>query len=330
MFKFFKTLFKIIFGIVGAAIGLAILLWLAGNYGKFIVYNEYYKMESNVCQNPGLDDGFVCQGVAASEKNGKILVCGYMDDKSNSRVYVVDVQTNTYYYVNLTKNNGELYNGHAGGIATSGDYVYIANASKLFTFSLTSLLEASNGDYVDIGSGVPVNNAASYVYCDEKYIYVGEFHHTQDGYLKEHALDGGDGIVNGIVSRYTHRAIRSYAEYGNENVPTPDVIYAVRDRVQGICFTPDGKIVLSTSYGRFNSSYFYVYNQADCTDTGETLDGVPVYTLGEYTNEIMAPTMSEDLDWYDGKVITLYESASNKYFFGKLFFANDVNALDIK
>ena len=34
------------------------------------------------------------------------------------------------------------------------------------------------------------------------------------------------------------------------------------------------------------------------------------------------------LDWYDGKVITLTESASNKYIFGKFFFANHIVALD--
>ena len=326
MFKLFSNLFKLIFGIIGGAVILVLFLWIAGNYGKFIIYNEYYKMESNVCVNPGLDDGFVCQGIAVSEENGKILVCGYMDDKSNSRVYVVDINSNTYYHVKLTKNNGELYDGHAGGIATSGDYVYIANASKLFTFNITSLLGANNGDYVDIGSGVPVNNSASYVYCDEEYIYVGEFHHTKGGYFKEHTLDSGDSVVNGIVSRYTHEAIRGY---DGENTPTPEVIFAVRDRVQGICFTPDGRIVLSTSHS-VNHSYFYVYNQADSTNSGETLDGIPVYTLGECVKEIKAPAMSEDLDWYDGKVITLYESASNKYFFGKFFFANDVNALDIK
>ena len=326
MFKFFRTLFKVIFGIVGTAIGLAILLWLAGSLGKFAIYNEYYKMESNVCVNPGLGDGFVCQGVAAAESHGKILVSGYMDDDTNSRIYVVDIETNEYYHVKLTRNGGELYNGHAGGIATSGVYVYVANGSKLYAFNINSLLSAKDGETVDIGSGVPVNTAASYVFCDENYIYVGDFHHTEGSYLKEHTLDSGK-VVNGIVSRYTHRAIRAS---DGETAPTPDLIYTVPAKVQGICFTPDGQIVLSTSYGRFNSSYFYVYNQSDCTDSGETLNGVPVYTLGEYTNKIKAPTMSEDLDWYDGKVITVYESASNKYFFGKLFFADDVNALDIK
>jgi len=38
--------------------------------------------------------------------------------------------------------------------------------------------------------------------------------------------------------------------------------------------------------------------------------------------------MAEGLDYYDGKVITLTESASNKYIFGKLFFAFKIVGLD--
>ena len=326
MIKFFKFIFKLIFTLICIVIFVPVFLWGGANYAKFWVYNNYYKIESNVCVNPGLDDGFVCQGVCAAEDAGKILVCGYMDDSSNSRVYVVDIETNEYYHVKLTRNGGDLYKGHAGGMATSGDTVYIANASKLFVFSLTSLLSAKDGDFVDIGSGVPVNNAASYVYCDEDYIYVGEFHHTKDDYDKAHTLDDGETVVNAIVSRYTHNAIQNHS---GDEAAVPDRIYTVREKVQGICFTPDGKIVLSTSYS-IAHSYYYVYNAADCTDTGKTFGGVPVFELGKCTKEIKAPAMSEDLDYYDGKVITVYDSASNKYGFGKLFFANDVNAIDIK
>lgn len=39
--------------------------------------------------------------------------------------------------------------------------------------------------------------------------------------------------------------------------------------------------------------------------------------------------MSEDLDYTNGKVLTLTESASNKYIFGKLFFATHIDALEI-
>ena len=38
---------------------------------------------------------------------------------------------------------------------------------------------------------------------------------------------------------------------------------------------------------------------------------------------------SEGLEYYDGKIITLYESACNKYVFGKLFFANKIVDLGI-
>lgn len=87
-------------------------------------------------------------------------------------------------------------------------------------------------------------------------------------------------------------------------------------------------MVLSTSYGLSDTMY-YVYNEQDAVDSGEMLDGAPVYYLNNCIKEVKGPAMGEDLDYYDGNVITLTESASNKYIFGKLFFANKVVALDI-
>ena len=54
-----------------------------------------------------------------------------------------------------------------------------------------------------------------------------------------------------------------------------------------------------------------------------------LYYLNNCLNEIKGPAMSEDLDYYDGKVITLFESACDKYIFGKFFFANKIVSLDI-
>ena len=324
---FFRNLFKVIFGIINGIILLVLFIFIGVNLGKFIIYNEYYNMESNVCVNPGLGDGFVPQDVAAYEAGGKLFVCGYMDDESNSRVYVVDVQSNTYYHIKLTS-NGEIFNGHTDGIATSGDAVYIVSDGRLHMCTVTSLLSSKDGDKVDMGAGVSVNSATSFIYCDDAYIYIGEFHHNMDEYYREHKYDSGNGVANGIITKYSLRSIRNYFDFPDVTHLIPDAIYTVRDKAQGVCFTPDGKIVLSTSY-HVNHSYFYIYNQADCVNTGETIDGIPVYSFGEHTNVIKAPAMSEGLDWYDGKVITVYESACNKYAFGKFFFADDVNALDI-
>lgn len=296
--------------LIVAILCLALLLVGGLNIAKFPIYSEYYSMEETLCTNPGLDDGFVCQGICVSEENGVILVSGYMADKSNSRIYVTDFESN-FYFVELTRNGGEKYTGHAGGIALTGDTVYISNGSKLYVFSLTDVLNAKNGEKVDIGEGVKVSSAASFVYADEEYVYVGEFNNPAEE-QKEHIY----GENHSIIEKYSH-----------DDLENPVKIYSIGDYAQGVCFTPDGKVILSTSYG-LTSTVYYVYNEADATDTGEMLDGAPVYMLGECVREIKGPAMGEDLDYYNGKVITLTESASNKYIFGKLFFANDIVALD--
>lgn len=315
MKKAFRILGKSIMFIIIGIIGLFLLTLLGLNIAKYFVYSEYYSIKTNICKNPGLNDGFVCQGIAVSEENEVILVCGYMKDKSNSRIYVTDFESNSYY-VELTR-EGEKYTGHAGGLAITGDTVYIANAKKIYSLSLKDVLAAKNGDVIDIGGGIKVNTNASFVYTDEEYLYVGEFH------------DGGKYVIEGHeneTSEGTHHAICT--KYALSDLETPVAVYTLRNNVQGVCFTPDGKVVLSTSYGLTDTIY-YVYDLNKATDSGLVFDGAPVYYLDNLEKEIHGPAMGEDLDYYDGKIITLTESASNKYIFGKFFGATKIVALDI-
>ena len=64
------------------------------------------------------------------------------------------------------------------------------------------------------------------------------------------------------------------------------------------------------------------------TSTIDLPQDVPVYLLEDCGRVVKGPAMGEDVDYYKGKVITLTETASNKYIFGKLFFANKIVALD--
>lgn len=285
------------------------------NIAKFAIYSDYYKIKTNICKNPGLNDGFVCQGIAASEENEVILVSGYMKNKSNSRIYVTNLD-NDDYYVQLVK-NGKEFTGHVGGIATTKDKVYIANGGKIYTVDLDNILNAKKGDKIDVGSGVKVNVAASFVYTDENYLYVGEFHNGAAYNIEGHENETKEG---------THYALCS--KYDINDLTKPIKVYSIRNKVQGICFTPDGKVVMSTSYGVTDSVY-YVYNEKDASSSNKEVDGAPLYYLDTLVEEIHGPAMSEDLDYYNGKVITLTESASNKYIFGKLFAANKIIGLDI-
>ena len=315
MKKILKLVGKFIMFVIIGIVSLILVAIIGLNIAKHFIYSDYYSIKTDICKNPGLNDGFVCQGIAVSEENGVILVCGYMKDKSNSRIYVTDFKSNSYY-VELTR-DGEKYTGHAGGLAITGDTVYIANAKKIYSFPLESVLSASNGDIVDIGSGTKVNTNASFVYTDEEYLYVGEFHDGGKYVIKNHEHETAEG---------THYAICT--KYSLNDLNTPVAVYTLRNNVQGVCFTPQGQVVLSTSYGLTDTVY-YVYDLVNATDSGLTFDGAPVYYLDNLEKEIHGPAMGEDLDFYDGKIITLTESASQKYIFGKLFGATKIVGLKI-
>ena len=309
-----KIFVKILFKVLLAALSLAILAVGVLNVAKFAIYPEYYFIKGNVCKNPGLGDGFVCQGIAASEENDVILVSGYMKNHSASRIYVTDMN-NESRYVSL-KQGGEDFTGHAGGIATTGGMLYIASEGQIFSVPMDAILNAKSGDELDIGDGPAVNNQADFAYTDDTYLYVGEFHDGEKYNIEGHENETAEG---------THYAICTV--YALSDLTTPVKVYSIRNKVQGICFTPDGKVVMSTSYG-LNDSVYYVYHLDQATDSGKTLDGAPLYYLDQLQKEVKGPAMSEGLDYRNGKVITLTESASNKYLFGKLFFANKIVELD--
>ena len=315
MKKILKFIGKLIMFVIIGILALILVTIIGLNIAKHFIYSDYYSIKTDICKNPGLNDGFVCQGIAVSEENNVILVCGYMKDKTNSRIYVTDFDSNSYY-VELTR-GGEKYTGHAGGLAITGDTVYIANAKKIYSFPLSSVLSASNGDIVDIGSGTKGNTKASFVYTDEEYLYVGEFHDGGKYVIKNHEHKTADG---------THYAICT--KYALNDLETPIAVYTLRNNVQGICFTPNGKVVLSTSYGLTDTIY-YVYDLDSAADSGLTFDGAPVYYLDDLEKEIHGPAMGEDLDYFNGRIITLTESASQKYIFGKFFGATKIVGLII-
>ena len=313
--KILKKGGKICLAVLLVLLALAVLVVGGLNLVKFILYRGYYAAETAICRNPGLNDGFVCQGIAAADEADVILVSGYMKEDQPSRIYVTTTDSSSRH-VKLYR-SGEPFTGHAGGIAVSGDTVYLASESRIYSFPLSDVLNAENGQNVDIGTGTGVNNKASFLYSDDEYLYVGSFTRTESDRTAEHVFETAEG---------THYAICSVYPVGDLSAPVR--IYSIRDLVQGICFTPDGKIVMSTSYG-LRDSVYYIYSRDEAVDSGMTLDGAPVYLLEQTIGEIKGPAMAEGLDYFRGKVITLTESASDKYIYGKLFFATDIVGLDL-
>lgn len=82
--------------------------------------------------------------------------------------------------------------------------------------------------------------------------------------------------------------------------------YRIPDKVQGIAFDEEGKVYVSTSYGRKKSSYLRVYASV------QELDQKPKYPM----IKIEMPPCSEEVDMEDGQIYIVFESAGEKYFEG--------------
>lgn len=272
------------------------------NYVKFLVYNEFFTYKENVCLNPGLDEGCVPQGMAVIEDRDLYLTSGYMTDSSlASRLYIVDPKTDDFYHIETYK-NGEAFKGHLGGVAYDQGIVYIASEDHVYPLNIDDIL---NKDKVDIGEGIKVNNQASYVFADDGYVYVGEFHYGP--YVCENKVEHSEGTYYAICTKYS-----------KDDLTTPLAIYSVPDKVQGFAISEEGKVVLSTSWS-VNSSQFFIYESENIKQNGE-YQGAPLYILNNPSNIVDAPAMTEDLSYHDGYFYTMNESACDKYIFGKFFF----------
>ena len=160
------------------------------------------------------------------------------------------------------------------------------------------------------------------------YLFVGDFYYPETYETpKEHHVTTPAGDENpGIIAIYKADPA---AEFGID--PTPVAAISIRDRVQGFCFTGDGRIVLSTSYG-FNDSQLWFYELEDERQGSVKVDGkeVPLYYLdsANMTRRVDMPPMSEELVAKDGKVYVLFESACTKYKFGNLIRGTHVYAYE--
>ncbi|MBQ4554529.1 MAG: hypothetical protein IJA53_09735 [Spirochaetaceae bacterium] len=310
LFKFFCVL-------VGFVLALVLLVLLGLNLFKFGYYNEYFSLLSKEAKNPGLSENFVPQGITHCDN--LFVTVGYMADDTNSRIYTVDYITGEVKHFPLIS-DGRSFVGHTGGIQYSNGYFYLANeGNSLYKFTAASVYQ-KNGTKIEIGLPIKLNSNTSFVYGKENFLYVGEFHKNPEYPCTNEISYNGQ----------THYAI--VEKYDISDLSKPLAVYSIPELVQGFCVKSDGTIVLSTSWS-VNSSKFYIYEPEKIVKTGTSYNGADLYFLTEPSKTVKAPAMSEDLDIISiqnhEKVITMFESACNKYVFGKFFFANYIASLGL-
>lgn len=326
-----KKVFKIIFKTLLIVVAIFAFLIIGLNAFKHPFYSKYYNVKEDVAYNQGLGDGFVSQGVAKVIVDGHeyYFTSGYMSNGEPSRVYINN--NKTYYYVNIKLSDYELSYDHFGGITATKDNIYLTGEKAIYEIPITdfaqdpvdkpvkSLGSKTSVKAVKVKNSYEVDVQTSYIYADptDTYLYVGEFNYGPYKTNHETSVNFGNETYYAYVNCYL------ISKLGQEDAL--QYRFAVRDKVQGFAIA-DGKIVLSTSYS-VPSSTLYVYN------IPQDFDKDNIYYLDNryLSYSIKAPSMMEALDYCPEKkqFITLFESACNKYFFGKFFLANKIVGLTL-
>lgn len=260
---------------------------------KYTEFNSKFKPQYTI---PGLNDGFVPQGIAYDYDDDYIIISGYDENGRESKIIVIDAKTGKLVKCVSTKN----YNGHAGGVVYKDGKIFITSDKGIYKISKKELMAAENGDSISCKRYKNVTTQGSYATSDNDTFYTGQF----TGKTK---LDNGKTINNPLCEAYS-------IENGKIS-GKPKYYIATPQQVQGMVVKENGDIVFTTSYGNGVESKIYTYgNIFDSKPIGYK-DNIPVYAVSDKNlkDVTTAPPMIEGACSDGEKIYTIFESGANKY-----------------
>ena len=295
-----------------------------------IYYQDFYDKAQCEFEIPELSTGFIPQGFEYRTEDKVFLISGYIYKSDVSRVYIVEPD-GRYTKVEIQDTDGSALISHSGGICSLGEFIYIAGCDgKCYVLTAESVMESESGSARIIGSFDTYNDAVFCCVNGDK-LYVGEYYHPiKFKTNKEHWLVTPSGDKNNAI--VTAFDMEEGSQLGVEKMPV--VAYSIRSTVQGMCFTDDNKIVLSSS-SVFKGSQLYYY---DFEAISKGITGIiaiedttiPLYYVdrSNLKQKIEVLPKSEGLAFRDGRVYMLFESASKRFKYGKLLKGDYVYSYD--
>lgn len=292
---------------------------------------DFYNYSTAEVQIPGLKDGFIPQGLCAVDNTTGYLISGYMKDtKKDSRLYYVN-KDGVCKYVNINTLDTNLNNGHFGGVAMYENLVWLVSDGYLFNFNLEEILNAENGTTISTIDIFNTQINTDFCYAKDGLLYVGEFYKQKKYEVdKSHYVKISDTETNhGITLCYNINATKTSGLAST----SPIKAISVPDQAQGMCITQNGKYVISTSYS-LPDSQIHIYNTPELSPNKITINNeeLDLYVLSkEIKNKtIIAPCMSEGIDYENGRVHILFENACAKYKFFTRIREKNVHSIEME
>lgn len=277
-------------------------------------YKDFYKASEVFCKIPGLNTNYVPQAITYNEKHEIFIIAGYDSKDEPSYLYILNKEGSIIKQVSIKTKEDKYYTGHAGGVISFDDYIYVSSGKKIYTLNVNSVLDTSNHVLCDAITKVDTDGATMFVY--NNYLFVTEFY-EETKYItdtKHHLTTPSNEVNKAIAFGYEIDTSKPSGLKSNE----PKIALSLPEKVQGIVVKND-QIFVSQSYGRYNDSYILTYNNVLKNPTTYTYTHndlvLPLYYLdtNNLVSKLLAPSMTEGICLYNDKVVVIFESASKKY-----------------
>lgn len=310
---------------LGVLLALVVLFQVA-----FLLYfRDFYGSAEKAFWVPGLSGEFVPQGM--DRLQGGFVLSGYLSGSGAARLYLVEADGSARL-IRLRTKSGHALISHAGGVAVSGSFVYLAGGNgQCYVFAMEDVLDPRQTAISVVGS-FRTGNRASFCCMWGQSLLVGEYAYGQRYRTADsHHLTPPAGDRN--TALVTAFPVDGDAPLGVSE--RPEAAYSIPERIQGMSFSADGRVILSAS-SAFGASQMYLYDFGGVLADRQGIvwideAPVPLYYLDSdnCTGILHMPPHAEEITFRDGKLYILFESASRRFQYGKLVGGSYVYSLSL-
>jgi len=293
-----------------------------------VYFRAFYSSARPAFPIPGLSENFVPQGIEACG-GGDFLLSGYIAGTGSARLYYVDAG-GSFRAIRVCDEKGTTLTSHSGGICTNGPFTYLAGGDGVcYVLSSADLFDPASREANILGA-IRTDNAASFCCLEDGRLFVGEYEYGRFKTAASHHILTPAGDENTAV-------MLAYQLDGDQPFgvsPAPSAAYSMPARIQGMCFTGDGRVALSAS--SFQASSRMLFYDLDAVTRRQGIfwtggEAIPLYYLdrSSCTDKVPLPPYSEETVYSDGRLYVLFESASSRFRFGQLIGAQNVYRMDV-
>jgi hypothetical protein len=267
-----------------------------------------------------LGEGFVPQGqgygngqVLSSYNNGTSVRLELQDAQTGEHVQDVELGSRQPPVLwPLAQTLGNHAPDKGGGVATDGEFVYLADTQGVYVYKRSDIMAASAGETVPAVSFQPTPDDASYITVKDGYAYVGQFGVRPGG------IGDKDYGNDPSLTRYEIDDDGSFdLEHPTGPIATPYYAQGVAVTEKGLLFTTsysnkDGESPKSLKFQPFDGEAGY--RNFEVARTELTIFGHPLGISVPETHDVLElGYYAEEVNIVGDEVWITYESAADKF-----------------